>query len=39
MKINSLQSSFQGIKCTVKRSQLWKLVAYEMWKSSIYENY
>ena len=36
MKINSLLTCFPGLKCTVKPSQLWKLVAYEMPKSSIY---
>ena len=29
--------NFPGLKCTVKHSQLWKLVAYETPKSSIYE--
>ena len=36
MKINSLLSNFPGLKCTVKHSQLWKLEACEMPKSSIY---
>ena len=34
--INSLLIKFPGLKCTVKRSHLWTLVAYEMPKSSIY---
>ena len=37
MKINSLLIKFPGLKCTVKRSHLWKLVACEMPKSSIYQ--
>ena len=36
MKINSLLISIPGLKCTVKRSKLRKLIAYEMPKSSIY---
>ena len=36
MKINSLLINFPWWKCTVKRSHLWKLIAYEMQKSSIY---
>ena len=36
MEINSLLSNFPGLKWTVKLSQLWKLVAYEMAKSQIY---
>ena len=36
MKINSLLISIPGLKCTVKRSKLWKLIAYETPKSSIY---
>ena len=36
MKINSLLINFPGLKCAVKRSQLWKLVASEMPKSQIY---
>ena len=34
MKINSLLINFPGLKCTVKSSQLWKLVAYETLKHS-----
>ena len=30
MKINSLLTSIPGLKCTVKRSKLWKLIAYEI---------
>ena len=33
MTINSLLSNFSGLKCTVKHSQLRKLVAYEMLNS------
>ena len=29
MKINSLLISIPVLKCTVKRSKLWKLIAYE----------
>ena len=36
MKINSLLFDIPGLQCTVKRSQLLKLVAYETPKSSIY---
>ena len=29
MKISSLLISIPGLKCTVKRSKLWKLIAYK----------
>ena len=37
MKTNSLLDNFPWLECTVKRSKLWKLVAYEMPKSEVYE--
>ena len=37
MKINSLLISIPGLKYTVKRSKLWKLIVYETPKSSIYK--
>ena len=39
MKINSLLIIIPELKCTVKRSKLWKLIAYETPKSSIDQIY